>query len=91
MELEQETVELLPSGDGEDMSGIPIVDSIVPSADFSLPDASDVTEVAAIPMNISIVESPSFVEEVSTKAFRYPNSGGNFYTGIDITSEVGGA
>lgn len=85
MELEQETVELLPSGDGADMSEIPIVDSVVPSADYSLPDGTP------IPVNISIVEGLSLAEETSTKAFRYPNSGGNFYTGIDITSEVGGA
>lgn len=91
-------LELLPSGeDGTDLSEIPIVDSLVPSAEtdyYSVP--SDGAEEATVPMSISVVEGPSalVVEEASTtgaKEFRYPNSGGNFYTGIDITSEVGGA
>lgn len=45
------------------------------------------------PMDISLIRVPPSATDVNEgkQFFRYLNPGGNFYTGIDIKSEVGGA
>ena len=49
------------------------------------------SEAEAEAMDISLIQPPPNQQQqaVGGASFRYPNLGGNFYTGIDVTSEVG--
>ncbi len=40
---------------------------------------------------VALSPHTSSTELDEAESYRYPNPGGNFYTGIDIASEVGGA
>ena len=55
-------------------------------------EAAPVSPSPVLPMDISVVGWPTPKTSANeAKSYRYPNPGGNFYTGMDITSEVGGA
>lgn len=69
-------------------AGVDITDS----SPALVPEVSDAVTPT---LDISLVVGPANLQDEGTtkgatkaKFFRHPNPGGNFYTGLDITSEV---
>lgn len=72
--------------------GVDITDSSPALVPALVPEVSNAVTPT---LDISLVVGPANLQDEGTtkgatkaKFFRHPNPGGNFYTGLDITSEV---